>query len=186
MATLLAAPVVVRGQDAAVEERMNKISAQLDELKEARDAQNRRIEELAKQLREVQEQAGKPAGNYASAEDVKELAAKLKEVDEKRVQDNERIVTQIEKLGKTLSSPVKAGGGKTSATPAGAGIAPVPANDKGYEYVVQSGDTLSVIVAAYREKNIKVTVDQILKANPGLQPEKMKVGQKIFIPAPAL
>jgi LysM repeat protein len=30
-----------------------------------------------------------------------------------------------------------------------------------------------------------VTTDQILKANPGLNPNSLKVGQKIFIPAPA-
>jgi LysM repeat protein len=29
-----------------------------------------------------------------------------------------------------------------------------------------------------------VTADQILKANPGLDPKSLKVGQKIFIPAP--
>ena len=52
------------------------------------------------------------------------------------------------------------------------------------EYVVQSGDTLDAIAQAYREKNIKVTVAQILNANPGLKPERMKVGQTIFIPAP--
>lgn len=70
---------------------------------------------------------------------------------------------------------------------------PAPANDggvnaggaeKGYEYVIQSGDTLSSVAQAYREKNIKVTVDQILKANPGLNANKLKVGQKIFIPTP--
>ena len=60
--------------------------------------------------------------------------------------------------------------------------APPSANPE--TYVVQSGDTLSVIVQAYNEKGIKVTTKQILKANPGLVPEKMKVGQKIFIPAP--
>ena len=56
--------------------------------------------------------------------------------------------------------------------------------EKGFEHAVASGDTLSTIAQAYKEKGIKVTVDQILKANPGLVPEKMKVGQKIFIPAP--
>lgn len=49
---------------------------------------------------------------------------------------------------------------------------------------MKKGDTLSTIVQAYRDNNIKVTMDQILKANPGLKPERMRVGQKIFIPAP--
>ena len=59
------------------------------------------------------------------------------------------------------------------------------APDKGiFEYTIQPGDTLDAIVQAYKEKNMKITVAQIVKANPGLVPEKMKVGQKISIPAP--
>jgi hypothetical protein len=49
---------------------------------------------------------------------------------------------------------------------------------------VQSGDTLSAIIAAYKEKGIKVTEKEIKAANPNLVPEKMRVGQKIWIPAP--
>jgi len=39
-------------------------------------------------------------------------------------------------------------------------------------------------VKAYKDNNINVTMDQVLKANPGLKPEKLRVGQKIIIPAP--
>ena len=55
----------------------------------------------------------------------------------------------------------------------------------GYEYSIQRNDNLSIIAKAYRDQGIKVTTDQILKANPGLDPKNLKVGQKIFIPAPA-
>ena len=54
----------------------------------------------------------------------------------------------------------------------------------GYDYTVQKGDTLLAIAKAYREQGVKVSTDEILKANPGLDPKTMKVGQKIFIPAP--
>jgi LysM repeat protein len=57
-------------------------------------------------------------------------------------------------------------------------------DDKGYPYTIQSGDTLSLIVQAYRDKNIKVSVDSILKANPGLKAESLRPGKKIWIPAP--
>jgi LysM repeat protein len=57
-------------------------------------------------------------------------------------------------------------------------------SDKGFEYVIQDGDYPAKIVKAYAAKNIKVTVKQILDANPGLNPNKMIIGQKIFIPAP--
>ena len=56
--------------------------------------------------------------------------------------------------------------------------------DQGYDYTVQTGDTLSVIVQAFRRRGIQVTADQILKANPGLNWSRMRVGQKILIPAP--
>ena len=56
--------------------------------------------------------------------------------------------------------------------------------EKGYDYVIQKGDTLSIIALAYREKGIKITSEQILKANPGLKPNSLRVGQKVFIPAP--
>jgi LysM repeat protein len=39
-------------------------------------------------------------------------------------------------------------------------------------------------VQAYKDQGIKLTEKQILSANPGLVPEKLKVGQKIWIPAP--
>lgn len=185
-AALLAAPSMSRGQDAAVEERMNKLSAQIQDLADARDAQNKRIEELARQLREVQEQQGKPNVSNASQEDVRQLASKLQEVDRKRQEDNEVILKKIEGLGKTLGASAKSpGSSRSSSAPPAAPAATAPApSGEGYEYVVQAGDTLSVIAKAYAEKNIKVTVDQILKANPGLKPEKLRVGQKVFIPAP--
>jgi phage tail protein X len=50
--------------------------------------------------------------------------------------------------------------------------------------VIKSGDTLDAVALAYREKNIKVTVAQILSANPGLKAGRLIVGKKIFIPAP--
>jgi LysM repeat protein len=182
-AALLVAPALLPAQDAAVEERLNKLTAHIQDLVDAKDAQNKRIEDLAKQLRELQDQQSKPNASYASQEDLKQLAVKLQEIDRKRQEDNDLIVKKIEGLGKSLSSSTRpAITPRPAASPADGAATTLP--DKGFEYVVQSGDTLSVIVKAYAEKNIKVTVDQILKANPGLKPEKLRVGQKVFIPAP--
>jgi LysM repeat protein len=178
---LLAAPATLRAQDAATEERLNKLTAQIQDLVEAKDSQNKKIDALAKAVDALQQQLNKPAGNYASQEDVTHLAEKLQEVDKKRQDDNDRILKSIKDELKGLgSAPARSAPTRPVVNTGDA--APVP--DKGFEYEVRSGDTLSVIVAAYKEKNIKITVDQILKANPGLVPEKMKVGQKIFIPAP--
>jgi LysM repeat protein len=173
-AALTVAPAFVRAQDAATEERLNRLTALIQDLAESRDAQKKRIDELTRAVEAMQQQLNKPNANYATAEDLKHLADKLQEVDRTRREDDEKILQGVEKAVKTLGSRPSPPAAPTA----------TPTSDKGFWYVVQQGDTLSVIVAAYRDKNIKVTVEQILKANPGLVPEKMRPGQKIFIPAP--
>jgi tetratricopeptide (TPR) repeat protein len=70
------------------------------------------------------------------------------------------------------------------------GPAENPADDKGggtergIPYTVAKGDTLSAIIAAFHEKHIMVTLEQILKANPGVGPEHLRVGMKLFVPLP--
>lgn len=179
-AALLVASSVTFAQDAATEERLNKLQNALETLQASNVELQKEINELTRKLQEVREAAGKPSGNFASAEDVKLLAEKLKEVDRKRADDRDLILKEIEKLGKSITS--------ASSRPRPVADDPKPRNadvpDKGYEYVIQSGDTLSAIVAAYREQGVKVTVDQVLKANPGLKANSLIVGKKIFIPAP--
>ena len=183
---LLTIPLGVRAQDAATEERLNKLSAQIQDLQERQSAQDKRLEALATELRTIeQEQQNKPAANYASPDDLKELAAKIKEVDNKRQEDNDHIIAVLKTLGKNIGSTP---GRKPAAVPkVSDDAAPkIPASpEKGFEYEVKSGQTLSAIIQAYRDQNIKITLKQVLDANPGLKPEKMYVGQKIFIPAPA-
>ena len=174
----------LRAEDAATEERLNKLNGLVQDLLEDKAHQRKQIESLSREIQNLREQVSKPTGNYASQDDLRTLARKVQEIDQKRVEDYERIVKKIEKLGETLASPTSGKKPKPKPEPvdnAGAGGA---TPEKGFEHTVASGDTLSTIAQAYKEKGIKVTVDQILKVNPGLVPEKMKVGQKIFIPAP--
>jgi LysM repeat protein len=193
VAALLAAPgVSSRAQDAAVEERLDKLSARIDDLVATQELHRKQIEALEKQLNELQEQQSKPVASYATQDDLKRLAEKvqenLKEVDEKRVKDNELIAQKLEKLAKTLtaSPPKKTSLAPPPVTTPTTGVGGQPTSpEKGFDYVVKSGDSLSAIAKAYSaELKAKVTVKQILDANPGLKPEKMKEGQKIFIPAP--
>ena len=185
-ALMLAGPARLCAQDAAVEERLNKLSAQIQDLIDAREAQNKRIEDLARQVRDLQDQQSKSGGTSASAEDLKQLAAKIQEVDDKRQQDNEHIVKEIEKLGKTLGAPASTSRSSRPSAPAGStesGVAST-APDKGhYEYTIHAGDTLSAIVKAWNGQGVRVTADEILKANPGLKERSLRVGQKIVIPA---
>lgn len=182
---LLAAPTISPAQDAATEERLNKLSAQIDVLVEAKDQLNKKIEGLETEIRDLQTQVSKPTGNYASADDVKQLADAIKEVDKKRQEDNERVVKELQNLGKSLNNSVPSRSRPSETRHADpTGEAGASGSQDGYYYTVQEGDNVAMIAKAYREKGIKVTSQQILDANPGVKATSLKVGQKIFIPKP--
>ena len=53
-----------------------------------------------------------------------------------------------------------------------------------YQHIVKPNETLSEILIAYRkEYGLKTTMAHVEAANPGLNPKKLKVDQKINIPA---
>ncbi len=178
-----------RAQDNATQQQINKLSGQLQDALDAQAVQAKRITALEKEISDLRDKSSQPAAasDTASAADLKKLADQVQEIDKKRQEDRELILKEIGKLGKVSSSPASS----HKAPPAVSTTAPenpVPAitvPQKGYEYKVAEHDTLSIIAKAYRDQGIKVTTDQILKANPGLNPNSLKVGQKIFIPAPA-
>lgn len=180
---LLAVPGISPAQDAATDERLNKLSAQIDVLLEAKDEQTKKIADLESQIRDLQNQVSKPTGNYASADDVNKLADAVKEVDKKRQEDNEHVVQELQSLGKSLSGSSHRSSPPTATTVSTADTTSSGPQD-GFYYEVQEGNTLAEIAKAYREKGYKVTVQQILDANAGLKANNMKVGQKIFIPKP--
>jgi LysM repeat protein len=52
-----------------------------------------------------------------------------------------------------------------------------------YQYEVQSGDTLAQIARDCTKAGNPVTWQEILRANPGLEPTRIQAGQKILIPS---
>jgi len=184
-ALLLCGISKVQADDAATEERLNQLSGKIEDLIAGQEAQRKQLSELRREIDSLREQASKPTGNFAAQEDLKHLADTVKEVDRKRLDDYEKIRTTIKDLGATLASqstqkPKRSDSGVTEVAKA----EKTSKSEKGFEYTVKSGDTISAIIAAYREQNIKVTEKQIMAANPSLVPEKMRLGQKIWIPAP--
>jgi nucleoid-associated protein YgaU len=178
-ALLALATTGVLAQDAAVEERLNKLGGQIEDLLAAQAQTQKQVAELARELASMREQMGSFGGHLASQEDLRRLTEKVAEIDKKRAADNELVARELEKLGRAAAAPVhRPRPPVVDDTPAATG------SQKGYEYVIQKGDTISTIVQAYREKGAKVTVTEILNANPGLNPSKLPVGKKIFIPAP--
>lgn len=186
----LAAIAVPRahGQDAATQAQLDKITGDIQNVEDQLAQQDKRITALEQKINDLQDKLNQPGGNdYASAADLKNLAEQVQEIDKKRQEDNQKILSALEKLG---------GGGKfhkpdltPTPTPIDnnnvAGPAPAATGpQQGYYYTIAPGNTLSAIAKAYRAQGVKVTVDDILKANPGLNPNALIVGKKIFIPAP--
>jgi LysM repeat protein len=177
-----------RGQDAATQQQIDKLSGQIQDLIEAQAAQTKRLEALEKEIGDLSDKLNQPAANdTVSADDLKKLAAQVQEIDKKRQDDNELILKQIEKLGKVSggsaaghkSSPALSSTASTdNPTPGASGP------QKGYDYTIAAGDTVSAIAKAYRAQGVKVTTSQILAANPGLNANGLIVGKKIFIPDP--
>jgi LysM repeat protein len=178
---LLSAPAWA--QDAATQERLDKMAGQIQDFLDNQKSLQQQLSQVSKEVSALREQiANQPREDWATAADLKRLADGVREIDKKRIEDNERIRTEISKLGKLLASaPAPRSRPARDEEPK----EKEPAKpEAGLEYVVQPGDSLSLIVQACREKGIKVTMDQVRKANPKLNPEKLLVGQKIFIPQP--
>jgi LysM repeat protein len=174
-----------RAQDDATQQQINKLNGQVQDLLDAQAVQGKRIDALEKEISELRDKSSQPGGtDTANADDLKKLAEQVQELARKQQADRELILKEIEKLGKVGSS---ASGRKSTpivtTNPATGGSSP-GGRQSGYEYTIQRNDTLMIVAKAYRDQGIKVTSDQILKANPGVDPKNLKVGQKIFIPAP--
>lgn len=189
LAVVLATLVLpARAQDvAALEEKVKRLNGYVQDLQEANVNQKKQIETLEKDLTALREQVQSvPKTAAASPDDLRELAKKIQEVDEKRKSDNALIAKEIKDLAK-----IAAGGssGRSTQSPRATAVRaePLPADlpKEAIEHTVAEGEFLSTIAAAYsKEKGVKITTALILKANPTLKPEKMKVGQKILIPIP--
>lgn len=185
-ALALGAPSALRAQDAVTEERLSKLSGRLDDLAAAQEAFRAQIADLSREIQSLREQVARPSASYARPEDLNRLAEAVKEVDRKRMNDADKTQAELLRLRELLKTPMPpprrepgTRPPKDTSSATGAGT-----SDRGFEYVIKSGDTLDAIAQAYREKNVKVSVSQILNANPGLKAERLRIGQKIFIPAP--
>jgi LysM repeat protein len=175
-----------RAQDDATQQQINELNGRIQNLTDSQTVQAKRITALEKEVSELRDKSSQPAAtDTANADDLKKLADQVQEIDKKRQEDRELILKEIGKLGKVGGSPSGRKSTPSVTTNAATGGSSAGGKENGYERTIAAGDTLSVIAAAYRDQGIKVTSDQILKANPGLDPKNLKVGQKIFIPAPA-
>lgn len=172
-------------QDAATQQQIDQINGKIQDIQDTLATQGKRLATLEKSVGDLQDKQNQsPAANTgASADDLKKLAGQVKDLAKKQQDDNDLVLKELEKLGKGGSIPTA-----SHKSPSVSTDNPTPATSgpqKGYYYTIQEKDTLSAVAKAYSaELKVKVTVDQILNANPGLNPKNLIVGKKIFIPQP--
>lgn len=95
------------------------------------------------------------------------LRAELSSVKSNAERERDALLTEI---GKIISEE----GGATAA--------PAVQATEGYEHVVQKGQSLWAIANAFQKQGVKVTVEDIRKANKLKEGAFLDVGQKLYIP----
>ncbi len=178
-----------------LQEKVERLSGDVERLTQDNLSLKNKISTLAEEMAKMREEVARANANANTGvqDDIKRLAEKIKDVDEARVKGNRDISNQIQKLGDDLETMIKKELSKKPSRPTHPIDEPKDTSDstpqKGYEYVIQSGDTLSTVLQAYnkefKSKGMKtVTMQQVIDANPKVNWNSLQVGKKIFIPAP--
>ena len=197
-ATLLAqqdSPTAAAEREQA-EERHRTLTKRLDGLEESFAALQKNVTALRDEVRRLKDELDRSKSrneSTATQESLKYLGEKIEEVDKKRLADNERTIKEIDKLRKFLiespvprvtpaptpSNPPRTNPGdppRTNPNPGGKQV--------GWDYTIRTNDTLAGILVKLRKQGINVSQKQVEQANEGVNWNKLKIGQIIFIPQP--
>lgn len=207
MLAALALPASLRSQQDSptaaaereqAEERHRTLTKRLDGIEESFAALQKNVTSLREEVRRLKDELDRSKNKNdggATQESIKYLAEKIEEVDKKRLNDSELVRKQFAELKKfVLESPgsprstpqAPSGGTPPRGNQGNQGGTPksIPDKQPGWTYKIKANDTLAAIVAALRKQGINVTQKQIEQANEGVNWNKLKIGQVIFIPAP--
>jgi hypothetical protein len=190
-ATNAAATAAAIAEKQGVDEKFKQMAADIETLRTANQLLQDKPSALKDDLQQIHAEQTRLAAAGLSREDLKPLAQRIEEVDKKRQDDKDATSDEIKKLEarllKLLSSP-----SDPSAKPPGSppSISVPPATADGYIYTIKEGDRLLDILKAYnvtfKSKGMKtITYTKLKQANPDVDPNNLRVGQKIVIPRPA-
>ena len=184
-------------------EEFKRLAGEVADLKESNQSLQRKVRELQSHidtlrtaLRESNEKSATRLGDFATREDLKKIVDSIREVDEKREGDKKLILEQIKELGKTLTTPVE-----TPSTKRGSknskerdhketkGKESGEIEGEFFPYKVQKNESLGGILNAYnsslKEKGRRsVTLDEVKRANPKININRIYEGQEILLPVP--
>ena len=186
-----AADAVTLAAQQEAEERYKRLTATVEELQMTLSAQQKQISSLSGEISKLRDEIARNNNSAANQESIRELNEQILKVDKSRIEDNKRIQEALEKLGQTIikaplspsrrvdSGPAPGAGGSTQRSQTNR-----PVQEEGFEYIVQKDDILDKIIARYREEKIMVTRKAVMDANPTVDWNRLRIGQKIFIPKP--
>ena len=180
------------------EERHRSVTARLDRIEETQQSYQKRLNDLREEngrLRSEIDRLKSKNESAATQEALKKLEDAILEVDKKRQADNDKTLKALRELEKLILEKPPTRPRATDSGPGGntkptvepghtTTDKPSAEREKGYEYSIRDKDTLSGIVLLVRGQGLKVTQKQLMDANPSVNWNKLKIGQKIFIPAP--
>lgn len=162
----------------ATEERLKilRASDQIEIIQANSDKIQVELANLKEQLAKQQE------SDTALHQEINALKSALQKSEEARAKEREVLLAKVGEM--IASAAPKPAPPEPKKEPKEKESAPAPSHDseKGYTHTVEKGQTLSMIATAYSEKGVKVTVDDIRKANNLGSKDVLKVGQKLFIP----
>ena len=175
-----------------LQEKVERLSGDVERLTQDNLSLKNKITALSEEMAKMREDLVKANANSGVQDEMRRLSEKIQTVDEARVKGNRDISEQIQKLGENLEKMIRTETKRTpriSHTEESKDNTPEPGPQKGYEYVIQSGDTLSTVLQAYnkefKSKGMKtVSMQQVIDANPKVNWNALQVGKKIFIPMP--
>ena len=176
------------------EDNYRRINARVDDMFAAIESMQKRFSALQDEIRRLNEEVARATDrskDSTAQENLKQLAKAFEEVDRKRIADRDRMLEAFSGLENGIAALGNArpnnSGSKTTKprvqSPKDHGReSSVP--EKGYEYEVKGGDTLSSIVAALNRQGVKLSMKQVSDANPSVDWNRLQIGYKLFIPAP--
>lgn len=199
-----AAQIAERREMEELYKKYNTVTSDLQQVLSTQLTLQRKLAALEEEMRAQRTESAREAGRYVTRDDLKRidtelirLATTLKEVDQKREADKKLMLetldqmrVALEEMRKLIKAAAAAPAPRPSAPRAEDAPPAPPRNIKAFEHKVESGQYLGVIIQAYNEKlkeegvAKRITLDMVMKANPGLKPERMQVGQVILIPDP--
>jgi multidrug efflux pump subunit AcrA (membrane-fusion protein) len=185
----------------AAREKLLKASDQLDNIQANSEATKNSVDGMKTDVATLQATVTKLQGdNDALKQQLTDLQAAFDQYKAEQLQARQTLIDNVAAttetsppttassppLNPTLAPPPDPASPSTE-TSVGEDTAPSPPKpQKGYYHVVASGETLTMICAAYRDNGVHVTVAEIRKANGLTEDSELKAGQKLFIPKPGI